>query len=101
MDPPEGEARIDKRAAIEVLKKSPWFQVPYPGQFGMPKFHLGLFTSMLVTFLASAVEAIGGYHVLAKISEEKPPPTFVINRSTFFEGISMFMKPLKDQSSNL
>ena len=52
----------------------------------MPKFHLGLFIGMAVIFLANAVEAIGGYHVLAKISEEKPPPSFIINRAVFFEG---------------
>uniref|UniRef100_A0A914EBD5 Uncharacterized protein n=1 Tax=Acrobeloides nanus TaxID=290746 RepID=A0A914EBD5_9BILA len=30
-EPEEGPARVDKKAAIDVLTKSPWFQVPYPG----------------------------------------------------------------------
>lgn len=58
----------------------------FSGQFGFPKFHLGLFIGMAVIFLANAVEAIGGYDVLAELSEEKPPPSYVINRSIFFEG---------------
>ena len=56
------------------------------GQYGVPKFHLGLFIGMAVVFLANAVEAVGSYHVLAKISGEKPPPSFMINRAIFFEG---------------
>uniref|UniRef100_A0A914E9A6 Uncharacterized protein n=1 Tax=Acrobeloides nanus TaxID=290746 RepID=A0A914E9A6_9BILA len=93
-EPKEGPARIDKQAAIDVLTKSPWFQVPYPGQFGMPKFHLGLFIVMVVIFLANAVEAIGGYHVLAEISGEKPPPSFMINRAVFFEGFGSLLSGL-------
>jgi hypothetical protein len=46
---------------------------------------------MVVIFLANAVEVIGGYHVLAETSGEKPPPSFIINRAIFFEGYYFFI----------
>uniref|UniRef100_A0A914DHT1 Uncharacterized protein n=1 Tax=Acrobeloides nanus TaxID=290746 RepID=A0A914DHT1_9BILA len=83
-----GEARIDKPQAISVLKESPWFQIPYPGQFGMIRVSLGLFLGMFMSALASKVESLGDYAILAKVANEKSPPISTINRALTMEGPS-------------
>uniref|UniRef100_A0AC34R3A0 C-CAP/cofactor C-like domain-containing protein n=1 Tax=Panagrolaimus sp. JU765 TaxID=591449 RepID=A0AC34R3A0_9BILA len=85
--PPESAARIDKEQALNTLHESPWIQVPYPGQFGLPRLSVGLFLGMLASCVACAVESLGAYGILAKVSDEKAPPSSTLNRAIVIEGI--------------
>ncbi|KAK5972454.1 hypothetical protein GCK32_009906 [Trichostrongylus colubriformis] len=90
-EPPGGQARTDKNFTMVVLRESPWFQVPFPGQFGMPKWSMGLCMGYVASCLSSVIENIGAYDLLARVSQQKAPPKNAVNRAIMVEGLgSMF-----------
>ncbi|CAD5218850.1 unnamed protein product [Bursaphelenchus okinawaensis] len=91
IEKPEGPARVDQNQSMSVLMGSPVFQIPYPGQFGLPKFSVGLFLGMLASCVACSVESLGAYGVLARVSQEKPPPSSTLNRAIVVEGLGCFL----------
>lgn len=70
IEPKESVARVDRNQSVEALVNSPWFQAPYPGQFGMPTINLGLFLGFLTSCMACSTESLGAYCTLAKVSAE-------------------------------
>ncbi|KAI6176255.1 Xanthine/uracil/vitamin C permease family-containing protein [Aphelenchoides bicaudatus] len=92
---PEGSAaRVDRNESIEVLTSSPWFQVPYPCQFGWPQINLGLLLGFLTSCLACSTESLGAYCTLAKVSYEKKPPSRTLNRAILVEGFGCCLSSL-------
>ncbi|KAI6213178.1 hypothetical protein M3Y94_00119700 [Aphelenchoides besseyi] len=91
---PESEARVDKNATIAAIRDSPWFRVPLPGQFGLPRFNAGLFFAFLVSALTSVFESVGDYHAIARVSEERSPPSHAVNRGILAEGMGSFVSAL-------
>ncbi|KHJ94959.1 putative permease [Oesophagostomum dentatum] len=67
IEPRGGEARTDKNHTVAVLKESPWFQVPYPGQFGLPQVSFGLMLGFLASCAACTMESIGDYQACARV----------------------------------
>lgn len=57
------------------------------GEFGVPKINMGLFVGYLVSAQTTLFEAVGNYHAVARVSEERPPPSHAINRGILSEGI--------------
>ncbi|KAI0214579.1 Solute carrier family 23 member 2, partial [Lamellibrachia satsuma] len=51
------EARTDIR--IDSLRDTPWFRIPYPGQFGGMSFSVAGVIGMMIAILASVLESIG------------------------------------------
>ncbi|KAH7698418.1 xanthine/uracil permease, partial [Aphelenchoides avenae] len=92
--PPESEARTDKNSTMTAIRNSPWFRVPYPGQFGPPQFHMGLFVAFLVSAMTSVFESVGDYHAIARVSDERAPPSHAINRGILAEGSGSFISGL-------
>lgn len=90
----DSEARTDKNQSMTAIRESPYFRVPYPGQFGAPKFNAGLFFAFLVSALTSVFESVGDYHAIARVSEERKPPSHAINRGILAEGIGSFCSGL-------
>ncbi|VDM84377.1 unnamed protein product [Strongylus vulgaris] len=88
-EPVGGQARTDKNVSLTVLSESPWFQVPYPGQFGMPRWSIGLCIAYIASCLSSVIENIGSYELLARVSEQSPPPKDAVNRAIMVEGESL------------
>ncbi|VDK62889.1 unnamed protein product [Cylicostephanus goldi] len=86
-EPEGGQARTDKNVSMTVLRESPWFQVPYPGRFGLPRWSIGLCMAYLASCLSSVIENIGSYDLLARVSEQRPPPKNAVNRAIMVEGI--------------
>ncbi|XP_055928262.1 solute carrier family 23 member 2-like isoform X1 [Argiope bruennichi] len=78
-------ARTDIRLA--ALRNSPWFRVPYPGQWGMPSFTTAAILGILAGTLASAIESVGDYYACARLSGADAPPKHAINRGIFMEGL--------------
>ncbi|CAM1309545.1 SLC23A2 (predicted) [Pycnogonum litorale] len=72
---------------IEIVHKSPWFRIPYPGQWGMPTVSTAAVFGMLPGVIAGMIESIGDYYACAKLSNAPPPPVHAINRGIFVEGI--------------
>ncbi|XP_028392387.1 solute carrier family 23 member 1-like [Dendronephthya gigantea] len=82
-------ARTDTKSG--VLEDSPWFRVPYPGQWGTPTVSLASVFGMFAGVLAGVIESIGDYYACARMSGAPPPPSHAINRGIGVEGIACFL----------
>uniref|UniRef100_A0A6S8I9G0 Uncharacterized protein n=1 Tax=Amphora coffeiformis TaxID=265554 RepID=A0A6S8I9G0_9STRA len=89
----EGNAcRTD--ANSDILDDSPWFRVPYPGQWGAPIFKTYAVIPMLGGMLASMIESIGDYYGCANLSGAPPPTPGIISRGLGCEGIGVLLAGL-------
>ena len=50
------------------------------GQYGFPKFEIGLILGMGGGMIASVVESVGDYQVCARVCQEQPPPSHAVSR---------------------
>ncbi len=81
-------------ANLENVKAAPWIRIPYPFQWGLPKFGTAALIGMLAGYIASMVESIGDYYACARLSGAPVPDNRVINRGITFEGIGCFIAGL-------
>ncbi|XP_047205168.1 solute carrier family 23 member 2 isoform X2 [Girardinichthys multiradiatus] len=79
---------------LNAVTNSPWFHMPYPGQWGMPTVSLSSVLGMIAGVLASTMESIGDYYACARLSGAPPPPTHAINRGIAVEGIGCILAAL-------
>uniref|UniRef100_A0A3B3WIW2 Uncharacterized protein n=1 Tax=Poecilia mexicana TaxID=48701 RepID=A0A3B3WIW2_9TELE len=79
---------------LNALKNSPWFHMPYPGQWGIPTVSLSSVLGMMAGVLASTMESIGDYYACARLSGAPPPPIHAINRGIAVEGMGCFLAAL-------
>ncbi|XP_045129344.1 solute carrier family 23 member 2-like isoform X4 [Portunus trituberculatus] len=89
---PGSAARTDTKG--DLLQRTPWFYVPYPGQWGWPRVTAAGVVSMLGASVASIMESIGDYHACARISGAPSPPISAINRGVFVEGLGCLLAGL-------
>ncbi|XP_054475846.1 solute carrier family 23 member 2 [Anoplopoma fimbria] len=85
-------ARTD--ISLDAVTNSPWFHVPYPGQWGLPTVSVSSVLGMMAGVLASTMESIGDYYACARLSSAPPPPTHAINRGIAVEGIGCILAGL-------
>uniref|UniRef100_A0A3P8X4Y8 Si:dkey-106n21.1 n=1 Tax=Cynoglossus semilaevis TaxID=244447 RepID=A0A3P8X4Y8_CYNSE len=85
-------ARTD--ISLDAVTNSPWFHVPYPGQWGAPTVSVSSVMGMMAGVLASTMESIGDYYACARLSGAPPPPTHAINRGIAIEGIGCIIAAL-------
>jgi nucleobase transporter 1/2 len=76
---------------LENVRAAPWIRIPYPFQWGLPKFGTAALIGMLAGYIASIVESIGDYYACARLSGAPIPDNRVINRGITFEGIGCFI----------
>ncbi len=77
--------------SLETVKSSPWLRIPYPFQWGFPKFGMAALVGMLAGYIASMVESVGDYFAAARLSGAPKPDSRLINRGITFEGIGCFI----------
>lgn len=78
-------ARTDRK--LNLLHRTEWFRIPYPGQWGVPTASAGAVLGMAAGVMASIVESIGDYYACARISEVPMPPKHAVNRGIAIEGL--------------
>ncbi|KAK9829197.1 hypothetical protein WJX72_004442 [[Myrmecia] bisecta] len=78
----------------DVLRLSPWFRFPYPGQWGAPTFSWAGVLTMLAGALSAMVESLGDYYAAARISGAPVPPPGVIERAVTLQGFSCVLTGL-------
>ncbi|XP_029009907.1 solute carrier family 23 member 2 [Betta splendens] len=78
----------------DAVTNSPWFHVPYPGQWGAPTVSVSSVLGMMAGVLASTMESIGDYYACARLSGAPPPPTHAINRGIAVEGVGCILAAL-------
>ncbi|KAM3924788.1 solute carrier family 23 member 1-like [Leptodactylus fuscus] len=76
---------------IDAIDNSPWFHIPYPGQWGWPTVSLSSVLGMTSGILSSTIESIGDYYTCAKLSGAPNPPTHALNRGIGMEGIGCIL----------
>ncbi|XP_061679056.1 solute carrier family 23 member 1 [Syngnathoides biaculeatus] len=79
---------------LDAVATSPWFHIPYPGQWGLPTVSMSSVLGMMAGVLASTMESIGDYYACARLSGAPPPPTHAINRGIAVEGIGCILAGL-------
>ncbi|XP_033756276.1 solute carrier family 23 member 2-like [Pecten maximus] len=82
-------ARID--SAVSGISSSPWFYLPYPGQFGTPTFSVGIFVTYLIPTLVSILDSIADYYACARVVQVPPPPLHAVSRGLATEGFFSFL----------
>ncbi|KAI6214432.1 Solute carrier family 23 member 2 [Aphelenchoides besseyi] len=92
IEPREGVARVDR--SLNVIRLSPWIQIPYPGQFGLSSINFGLLLGLLSSCIACSIESLGAYQTLSRVSEEVTPPSHSLNRATLIQGIGCILSSL-------
>ncbi|XP_076653662.1 solute carrier family 23 member 1 [Halictus rubicundus] len=85
-------ARSDSK--LKILSQSPWFRVPYPGQWGTPTVTLSGVLGMLAGVLACTVESISYYPTTSRMCGAPPPPVHAINRGIGMEGLGTMLAGL-------
>lgn len=78
-------ARTDTQ--LHVVYNTAWFSFPYPGQFGFPIFHAGVFLSFFLATLLSVLDSIGDYNACARMCYVPRPPEWAVNRGIALEGL--------------
>ena len=81
-------------AKSDILDESPWFRVPYPGQWGAPIFKAYAIVPMFGGMLASMIESIGDYYGCANLCGAPPPTPGIISRGLGSEGIGVLFAGL-------
>ncbi|KAG7198924.1 hypothetical protein KM043_015738 [Ampulex compressa] len=85
-------ARSDSK--LRILHDSPWFRIPYPGQWGVPTVTLSGVLGMLAGVLACTVESISYYPTTSRMCGACPPPVHAINRGIGIEGLGTMLAGL-------
>ncbi|KOC70911.1 Solute carrier family 23 member 1, partial [Habropoda laboriosa] len=85
-------ARADSK--LKIIYDSPWFRVPYPGQWGTPTVSLSGVLGMLAGVLACTVESISYYPTTSRMCGAPPPPVHAINRGIGIEGLGTMLAGL-------
>ncbi|XP_076184129.1 solute carrier family 23 member 1 [Ptiloglossa arizonensis] len=85
-------ARADSK--LKIINQSPWFRVPYPGQWGTPTVTLSGVLGMLAGVLACTVESISYYPTTSRMCGAPPPPVHAINRGIGMEGLGTMLAGL-------
>ncbi|XP_045168875.2 solute carrier family 23 member 2-like isoform X2 [Mercenaria mercenaria] len=83
------KARTDARN--DVIRDNPWFNFPYPGQFGPISFSAAALISFLIATLISVLDSIGDYYACARVCRVPAPPSHAVNRGIMIEGLCSFL----------
>ncbi|KAM5171988.1 solute carrier family 23 member 1-like [Mantella aurantiaca] len=83
------DARTDIN--IDAITNSPWFHIPYPGQWGRPTISLSSVLGMISGILSSTVESVGDYYTCSRLSGAPIPPIHALNRGIGMEGIGCIL----------
>ncbi|XP_066981292.1 solute carrier family 23 member 1-like isoform X1 [Macrobrachium rosenbergii] len=95
--PRNSTARTD--SAGSLLSDTPWFRIPYPGQWGSPTVSVAGVVGVMAGVVASIIESIGDYYACARIARVPPPPVHAINRGVAIEGVGCVLAGLWGTSS--
>jgi nucleobase transporter 1/2 len=78
----------------DLWENTPWIRIPYPGQWGAPKFKSYAIVPMIGSMLAGMIESIGDYYSCARLSGAPPPTPGIISRGLAGEGIGVVLAGL-------
>lgn len=88
-DDPETKEFLARTDAKEkMINSTPWIIIPYPGQYGYPKFHVPTFIGFTIAVICSIIESVGDYFAAGNICQTGRPPNHAINRGIMSEGFT-------------
>ncbi|OAY81139.1 Nucleobase-ascorbate transporter LPE1, partial [Ananas comosus] len=88
--PPETQfsCRVDRAGLIYA---SPWVRVPYPFQWGGPRFHAGDVFAMMAASFASLIESTGTFIIASRFASATFIPPSVCSRGVGWQGIAILL----------
>uniref|UniRef100_A0A0G4HXR0 Uncharacterized protein n=1 Tax=Chromera velia CCMP2878 TaxID=1169474 RepID=A0A0G4HXR0_9ALVE len=90
---PQGDpARTDDGEKARALASTPWIQLVWPFQWGIPTVSVASAIGMLGGVFAGMVESVGDYFASARLCDAPPPPPSAINRGILMEGIGCLIE---------
>jgi nucleobase transporter 1/2 len=77
----------------DIWENTPWIRIPYPGQWGAPRFESFAIVPMIGSMLAGMMESIGDYYSCANLSGAPPPTPGIIRYegSLCFESMLVYI----------
>ncbi|CAB05274.2 Solute carrier family 23 member 2 [Caenorhabditis elegans] len=94
LEPYGCSARTDRNESLFVLENTPWIQIQYPLQYGLPKLSAPLIIAFSASMLAATIESIGNYGICARICQQGSPPSSSMNRAFVVEGFGSMLAAL-------
>ncbi|ESO98413.1 hypothetical protein LOTGIDRAFT_114480 [Lottia gigantea] len=85
----EYKARTDSK--LNIVSMTPWFSIPYPGQFGLPRTSTAVIVGFSAATISSLIESVGDYFAAAKSCQVPAPPDHAITRGILIEGIGSIL----------
>ncbi|KAH8488113.1 hypothetical protein H0E87_023977 [Populus deltoides] len=74
-----------------LVSSSPWVRVPYPFQWGAPKFRASHVFGMIGAALVSSAESTGTFFAAARLAGATSPPAHVLSRSIGLQGVGLLL----------
>ncbi|KAK2172431.1 hypothetical protein NP493_959g00057 [Ridgeia piscesae] len=93
-DPKSSSYMSRTDAKLDIIYKSRWLYIPYPGQWGLPTFNAGVFFGLLAIVFCSVMESVGDYYATAAVCRLPPPPKEAISRGIASEGFGCLIGAL-------
>lgn len=90
-DPNDVGYRTRTDARSSVISDAPWFNFPYPGQYGMMTFSGSAFVCYIIATIISILDSLGDYFACARTCNVPPPPNHAVNRGILIEGLCSFL----------
>jgi solute carrier family 23 (nucleobase transporter), member 1 len=92
--PPERARACSTTGSSAVVRATPWFRVPWPGQWGPPVLTWAGTGVMMAGLLPALVETLGDCFMAARIVGAPTPPPGVLARGMFAEGAACLLAGL-------
>lgn len=73
--------------SLDKVEAAAWLRVPYPFQWGLPKFETAAIVGIMAGFVSSMIESIGDYYACARLAGAPIPDAKVISKGIGMEGI--------------
>ncbi|XP_034895309.1 nucleobase-ascorbate transporter 3 [Populus alba] len=73
------------------VASSPWVRIPYPFQWGAPKFRASHVFGMIGAALVSSAESTGTFFAAARLAGATSPPAHVLSRSIGLQGVGLLL----------
>ncbi|KAH9695137.1 nucleobase-ascorbate transporter 4 [Citrus sinensis] len=74
-----------------LLKAAPWIRVPYPFQYGSPRFNAGDAFAMMAASFVAIVESTGTFFAASRYGSATPKPPSVLSRGIGWQGIGLLL----------
>ncbi|KAJ4716132.1 Nucleobase-ascorbate transporter [Melia azedarach] len=74
-----------------LVSAAPWIRVPYPFQWGRPRFNAGDSFAMMAAAFVAIIESTGTFIAASRYGSATPMPPSVLSRGVGWQGIGLLL----------